>query len=149
DKRKLFSVADTSGESAPLPPVVIRSPRNGTLLTVHASPGQYVPAAAPLVTVADMSQLWVRVPVPEQFLPQVDQQRAVRVALKSGVPASSQAAPNETKAGVSFEAKPVALVPQVDPTGHTADMLYELPAGRPPLAKDQMVTVYVPLGRQR
>src|SRR5262249_4146442 len=43
----------------------------GTVLIVHVSPGQYVPLAAPLVTVADLSQLWVRVPVPEQELPHV------------------------------------------------------------------------------
>jgi multidrug efflux pump subunit AcrA (membrane-fusion protein) len=49
-------------------------------------------------------------------------------------------------------AKPLAVVPLVDPIRHTADMLYELTLPseqRPILAKDQMVTVQLPLGRQR
>jgi len=78
-----------------------------------------------------------------------------------------------------FRATPLGLVPQVDPVRHTADLLYELspyslaargqqtvhavgsvaapllgmaPAGLPQrtaFAKDQMVTVYVPLGVKR
>src|SRR5262249_49009868 len=120
-----------------------------TVLTLNVSPGQYVPAAAPLVTIADLSQLWVRVPVPEQYLPRLDRDRPVTIVLKSANGADLTKADRRID---SFEAKPVAAVPQVDTIRHTADMLYELtpdPAKRLLLAKDQMVTVYVALGQQK
>jgi RND family efflux transporter MFP subunit len=148
DKRKLFLAG--AEEGARLPPVPVKAPRDGTILAVPVSPGQYVPAAAPLVTVADLSLLWVRVPVPEQYLPQLDQQACVRIAVKSATPPSSQGSLKNPEKPPPIEAKPVALVPLVDAVRHTADMIYELPAatGRPVLAKDQMVTAFVPLGRQ-
>src|SRR5262249_48024426 len=61
------------------PPVPIVAPRGGTVLVVHVSPGQYVPAAAPLVTLADLSTLWVRVPAPQNDLPAGDRRRPLVV----------------------------------------------------------------------
>lgn len=146
DKRKLFAGTGPGDDTARLHPLPIKAPRDGTVLTVPVSPGQYVAAAAPLVTVADLSQLWVRVPVPEHYLLQVDRDRAVTVELQA--PASTPKA----RAAATLTAKPVAVVPLVDPIRHTADMIYELALPteqRPLLAKDQMVTVQLPLGRQR
>ncbi len=134
DKRKIFS-----GEAGTqLAPRAVVAPRAGTVMSVAVSPGQYVPAAAPLVTVADLSTLWLRVPVPEHYLAQLDRKAAVAVALKSA-----------TATAPSLEATPVALVPLVDPVRHTADMIYEVAPGKTPLARDQMVTVALPLGESR
>src|SRR5262249_11764767 len=127
----------------------IRAPRTGTLLSVLVSPGQYVPAAAPLMTIADLSQLWVRVPIPEHDLPRVDRRQAATLVLKS---AGSGTHPGDSGLDRSFPIQPVAVVPQVDTARHTADLIYELPAlaaERGVFAKDQMVTVSVPLGEQR
>jgi RND family efflux transporter MFP subunit len=126
------------------PDVPIEAPSGGTVLTVNVSPGQYVPAAAPLVTIADLSTLWVRVQIPESDLPFVDRSRVVEIMRRDGN--------GEGRDRFAFEAKPVALVPVVETTRHTADMIYELQPqkkGDVVFAKDQMVTVLVPVGRQR
>jgi membrane fusion protein, heavy metal efflux system len=133
DKQKLFETSK----------VFLRAPRAGTVLTVHVSPGQYVPAAAPLVTLADLSELWVRVPVPEGDLPALADHDRVTIVLKSA------AAPGPN-GRIVLQGQRKALVPQVDPVRHTADLLYELlPPRKVALAKDQMVTVFVPLGTKR
>ncbi len=142
-----LSVAKDKLERFKNPDVPIIAPRRGTVLTVSVSPGQYVPSAAPLVTIADLSTLWIRVQVPESDLPYVDRARGVQITRRNGEGGEGKG--NER---FSFTAKPVALVPQVDTARHTADMIYEL---QPPkqgdvfFAKDQMVTVLVPVGRQR
>lgn len=166
DKLKLFAPAGSDGNTH-LRLQSIRAPRAGTVLAVHVSPGQYVQAAAPLLTMADLSHLWLRVPVPEYDLPRVDRLSPATVVLKGATSGGRQLRP---------WARPIALVPQVDPVRHTADLVYDLspclhaaaladavaalaggPAGpllsvlpkRPtPFAKDQMVTVLVPVGER-
>ena len=129
--------------------ILARQP--GTILQVHVSPGQYVPAAAPLVTIADLKKVWVRVPVPEFDFPSVESQQTITVRLKGEPINGSTQSNKKTGRGNSFKAKPVALVPQVDSVRHTVDLIYEMLPGENsvPFAKDQMVTVFVPLGKQR
>lgn len=135
DKLKLFALPVNGSNEARLPTMAITAPLAGTVLAVQASPGQYVPAAAPLVTIADLRALWLRVPVPEQMLPRVD--RAAKAILNY-------------HAGKTVDAEPVAMVPQVDLARHTADLLYRLPvAASVNLAKDQMLAVQVPLGESK
>jgi multidrug efflux pump subunit AcrA (membrane-fusion protein) len=98
DKLKLF--ADAAGTDPKLRPVSITSPAAGTVLAVPVSPGQYVPAAAPLATLADLSTLWVRVPVPESDLARIDRQHPAQLPRKAGE-------------GGTIVARLVALVPQV------------------------------------
>jgi multidrug efflux pump subunit AcrA (membrane-fusion protein) len=170
DKLKLFAESSPGEKETRLRPMTIRAPRAGTVLMVQASPGQYVSAAAPLVTIADLSRPWVRVPVPESDLAHVDREHPVTVVLKSTALGEGPGKP------LRFDAKPVAIVPLVDPARHTADLVYELtpyprsdvareaagvvgaaagtpavpPPARPALfAKDQMLTVEVPLGERR
>lgn len=169
DKLKLFA-SSGNGPGPQLKPISIRSPRAGTILSVHASPGQYVPAAAPLVTVADLSELWLRVPVCESDLPFVDRTE----------PATALLTPTRANnmGPIRLRAVPLAAVPLVDTNRHTADLIYDLTpalrpaaareplaardgaasialvparpaAARPFLAKDQMLTVFLPLGRQQ
>ncbi|MBY0525669.1 MAG: efflux RND transporter periplasmic adaptor subunit [Gemmataceae bacterium] len=145
DRLKLYAGGNGEGPT-PLTAIAVRAPRAGTVLTVHVSPGQYVPAAAPLVTIADLSELWVRVPVPEQYLPQLDPKANVKLTFR--LSASANRSPDKLP---FFDAKPIGLVPQVDVLKHTADMMYRLtlPAEKRPIfAKDQMVTAHVPLGEK-
>jgi RND family efflux transporter MFP subunit len=145
DKLRLFGGEAGQGGTH-LKPVAVRSPRGGIALTVLVSPGQFVQAAAPLVMVADLSELWVRVPVPENDLPKLDPKRAATV-----LPRSNGHAKDAAGQPVRLEAEPVAFVPLVDPAKHTADLIYRLDAGKTtmPWAKDQMVDVLVPLGDKR
>lgn len=140
DKLKLFG---GNGNPALLPLLPIQAPRPGTVLTVHVSPGQYVPVAAPLVTIIDLREVWVRVPVPEQDLGQVALDQPAQVLLRW--PAGKWE-PGKTSPPTPLTAQPVGLVPQVDPVRRTADLLYQLkrPAKSPRLSKEQMVTVLVP-----
>src|SRR5262249_20395264 len=60
----------------------ITAPQDGTVLHIAVTPGQYVPAGAALLSLADLSELWVRVPVPEADLPRVALGQPAAVALK-------------------------------------------------------------------
>lgn len=143
DKQKLFDQ----------PAMPIRTPRAGQVLAVHASPGQYVAAAAPLVTIIDLDPAWLRVPVPESDLPQVLDSAPVLVQAKK--------APSHEKPAVSYsfskaqqflEAKPVWRAPFVDAGKHSVDFHYVLPQrskDSPAWAKDQLVTVHLPLSRRQ
>jgi RND family efflux transporter MFP subunit len=123
-------------------PETLKAPRAGVVLALLANPGQFVPAAAPLASIADLSRPWVRVPVPEHDLPRVDRSRPAQIAVLPEGPRDRGAAL------VHMQAEPVALVPQVDPIKHTADLIYDLkpPTENGALAKDQMVSVAVPIG---
>jgi RND family efflux transporter MFP subunit len=131
DRQKLFALR--SGTGTGLPPQPIRSPRAGHILTVSVGPGQYVTAGTPLVSVADLSRLWLRVPVNEQDLERVNHTAKADVFLR-------------VSRSKRMEAKPLGIVPAVNPDTHTADALYELPAMKGvDLFKEQMLTVLVPL----
>lgn len=148
DKLKLFQT----------PALALRTPGPGKVATVHVSPGQYVQAGAPLVTIYNLNPLWVRVPVPEAELPTIRHKEKVQVALVN--PAGNDSGPAGPARGKRlFKARPVGVVPQIDTASHTADLLYEvemdegkpLPAKdqpfKPIVAKDLMVTVWLPQGR--
>lgn len=130
DKLKLFP---RKGE-AKLAPVPIVPPRDGTLLVLHVSPGQFVAAAAPLATLIDLTSPWVRVAVAESDLSLLDLKAPASVWLRGPGPARP------------LEAKPLSYVPQVDPVKRTAEVLYELtPPADLTLAKDQVVYVHTPM----
>ena len=127
DKQKLFE--------HPARPIL--APQGGTILSVQASPGQYVPAGAPLLTAADLTQRWLRVPIAEHDLPAVAFDESVKAMVNREMG--------------RLNAAPVGVVPQVDLLRHTADLLYELASKDKEvmLAKDQMMTVFVPLTRKQ
>lgn len=162
DKEKLFVEKQ---------PISIKAPLSGTVLTVHANPGEFVAKSAPLVTIADLSKLWVRVPIPEHEVAAIKENLSATISLKGvkGLGGKTLQAP-----GLLLKAKWVAKVPVVDPQKHTVDLIYELVPDAPEVAKktsatvkdmpegehssiaekakpmslvkDQMVTVRVPLG---
>jgi hypothetical protein len=145
-KLELFGKEEQGGPARPHP-VPIIAPQTGQALQVAVTPGQYVPASALLVSIADMSELWARVPVPETDLPRIALDQPAELGPRpSGSGASKEVAP--ALPPLSF----IALVPQVDRTRHTADLIYRLPKEARKvglIAKDQLVNVQVPLGEKR
>lgn len=125
------------GKSLELTPVSVELPADRTVLAVHVSPGQYVPAGAPLATVASLADPWLRVFVPEADLETVDRAAPLEIVFPPTRPGEKQA--------VAL-ASPLPAVPEVDPVKHTAELLYQLkvPEGRT-VARNQMFEVDVPL----
>lgn len=125
-----------------LPPVSIKAPQRGTILLSPIGAGQYVAASAPLVTIIDLTPIWVRVPVPEFDLPKVDPKLNVAISWKN---------PSHERIEKSafLSAKPTGRVAQVDPIKHTAELWYELEPAKNAdrFVKDQMVTVHLALGK--
>src|SRR5262249_14518401 len=75
--------ADENGGAAHAHPVSVVAPQSGKALHVAVAPGQYVSASSPLVSIADMSELWVRVPVPETDLPRIALEQPAKLVLKA------------------------------------------------------------------
>jgi multidrug efflux pump subunit AcrA (membrane-fusion protein) len=143
DKLDLFGKA---AEKNALPLLDVAAPRSGKVLSVPVSPGQYVPAAAPLLTLADLSHLWLRVPVPEGDLPRLLE------PLKNKAPAAVVLRPRDGKGKKPPLLPLVNLVPTVDPVRRTVDVIYELsPEAREHglQAREQMVQVAVPVSGKR
>ena len=123
--------------------ISLEAPQAGVISQLHVGPGQYVPTAAPLVTIIDLQQVWIRVPVSEYDFDVVDADSKVDVTFKN-------ANHGRKDKPLSFKAKLMARVPQVDPVKHTGDVWYELEGtkGSSGFMKDQMVTVRVPIGKK-
>lgn len=122
--------------------ITLEAPRAGMVLQLHVGSGQYVPVSAPLITIIDLRPIWIRVPVPESDLPQVDPKASVDVSWKN----SNH---NQTDKPAFFKAQPAGRVAQVDPVKHTAELWYELQTNEADrFVKDQMVTVHMPLGKK-
>lgn len=145
DKLKLFA----------MPSISIPSPQRGTVLQVHVGAGQYVAAAAPLVTVIDLNPVWIRVPVPEFDLPVVDRKASVEIIWKNpnhergDKPAFFGSETKQLDKSPYPLAKPTGRITQVDAVKHTADLWYELDTAgiKDSFVKEQMVTVRLKLGK--
>src|SRR5262249_19913191 len=101
-KQELFQAAGKGD----LPPIPLDSPLGGTVLAVHVTPAQHVPASAPLLVVADLSELWLRVPVPEHDLPRLARDQPATVVL-DGVPYGSGSARGLVRAAAVAEVRQV------------------------------------------
>ncbi|MFO0964413.1 MAG: hypothetical protein U0793_02330 [Gemmataceae bacterium] len=104
-----------------LPALSIDSPQAGAIVAVHVSPGQYVPAATPLVQrdepgPADMAACSCR--------------RRTWTRRSDGAVAPTRRR-GKTDKKLSVTATPVAVVPEVDRLKHTVTLLYSFkrPAG--------------------
>jgi multidrug efflux pump subunit AcrA (membrane-fusion protein) len=126
----------------------IRAPLPGTVLQLHAGPGQYVPASAPLITIIDLNPIWIRVPIQEFDLPRVDPKQSVSITWKNPIQEPGDRPP-------FFQARPTGRVAQVDPLKRTADLWYELEVTKDTqhamtqlATKDLMVNVLLPIGKK-
>ena len=141
-KLKIFAENVGQIEKEQTLPLSITAPLTGRVLILNVSPGQFVQASAPLATIADLDAPWLRVAVSEQDLQRIDYDKPATIHI--GNPPRP------------LTARPVGLVPRVDPLRHTADVLYDLGKAdtlerkrAPIFARDQMLTALLPLDRKR
>jgi cobalt-zinc-cadmium efflux system membrane fusion protein len=113
--------------------VVIRAPFAGTILAVAAAAGQTVSASAPLAEIAQVSTLWVKVPLYAGDANAVDQSRPALVTTLG-----SQQSPRP--------AMRITAPPTANPTSASVDLFYEIKgSAETPLRPGERVTVQLPL----
>ncbi len=110
--------------------VTIAAPRDGVIQKVFANPGQTVASGSPLFEVANLSAVWIRVPVYVGDLRLVDRRQTARVHALNDGPGSP-----------SRPARPVNAPPTADPTNNTADLYFELGNGDGSLRPGQRMSV--------
>ena len=114
-------------------PIPLTAPMSGILRVVSARPGQKVPSGAALFEVADLSTVWVRVPLPVGDADGLDRAAPAHIGRLSG---------QADKTPVS--ANPVAAPPSANPLAGTVDAFYEVPNADGKLAPGQRVSMTVP-----
>jgi membrane fusion protein, heavy metal efflux system len=110
--------------------VTIAAPRDGLIQKVFANTGQTVASGSPLFEVADLSRIWIRVPVYVGDLPLIDRRQAARVH-----------AINEMPDAAYRPARPINAPPTADPANNTADLYFELANGDGSMRPGQKVGV--------
>jgi cobalt-zinc-cadmium efflux system membrane fusion protein len=110
--------------------MAVQAPRDGIVQRVHVGPGQAVASAAVLFEVANLSTVWIRVPV---YVGDVGTIRRGQSARIHGL--------NDAPGGPARIARPVAAPPSADPAAATADLYYELQNGDGQLRPGQKVGV--------
>lgn len=75
--------AALAGAEAQLGYTVLRSPQAGVVLRKHVEPGEMIGAGTPVVTVADLGRVWLKIYVPEPQLGRVKLGQPVEVTTDS------------------------------------------------------------------
>lgn len=125
-------VGDAEGVTAA--PIQIAAPEDGILRVVSALPGQTVPSGATLFEVVDLSNVWVRVPLPVGDLDSIDRAEPAQVGKLSDPPGTRLPS-----------AKPVIAPPSANPLAATIDLFFELPNPEGKLHPGQRLGVTIPL----
>ncbi len=113
--------------------VLIRAPFAGTILSVSAAEGQTVSASAPLAELAQVSTLWVKVPLYAGDAESVDPSKPASVTTL-GSPRSPR------------RAMRIMAPPSANPSAASVDLFYQLQgSGETPLRPGERVTVQLPL----
>ena len=127
---RLKTIGQTTVGSGDL---LIRAPFAGTILSVSAAEGQTVSSSAPLAEIAQVSTLWVKVPLYAGDASAVDPSKPALV----------------TTLGSSRLARPAVRItapPTANPTSASVDLFYEVQgSGETPLRPGERVTVQLPL----
>ena len=111
--------------------IAIQAPLDGIIQTVSAASGQTVAASAPLLQIAQVSTLWVRVPVFAGDVNEIDASQPVSVRRLG------DAAPTI--------ARRVTAPLKADPSAASVDLYYELSGGTLGLRPGERVMVEIPL----
>jgi RND family efflux transporter MFP subunit len=111
--------------------MVIAAPATGVVRQVQAGEDQVVASGAALVEVADLSRVWLRVPVYAGDLESLARQSSVRVRDVDGQ-------------GPTRQAVRVTAPPTADPLAVTSDLYFELANADGRLAPGQRLTVFLP-----
>ena len=94
--------------------VVVRAPISGKVLEINVTPGEFRnDTSAPLMTIADLSTVWVASDVPESVIRWIDPGERVRIELA--------AYPDEV-----FEGRVMRVADTVDPRTRTVEVQTEL-----------------------
>jgi len=112
--------------------IAITAPLDGIIQSISAASGQSVAASAPLLQIAQVSTLWVRVPVFAGDVDQIDAAQPVAVTRLGGSEAPKLA-------------KRVTAPLRADPSAASVDLYYELPGTALALRPGERVMVEVPL----
>ena len=112
--------------------ITITAPLDGIVQSISAASGQTVAASAPLIQIAQVSTLWVRVPVFAGDVDEIDAAQAASVTRLGGgdPPRSARRATAPLKA---------------DPAAASVDLYYELPGVGATLRPGERVMVELPL----
>jgi RND family efflux transporter MFP subunit len=110
--------------------VTIAAPRDGLIQKVFANSGQTVASGLPLFEVADLSRIWIRIPVYVGDLRLIDRRQIAKVH-----------AINETPGAAYHPARPINAPPTADPANNTADLYFELANGEGLMRPGQKVGV--------
>lgn len=108
--------------------VAITAPISGVVQKVHVGTNEQTGGGAPLVEIANLSTMWVRVPVYVGDLPNVARKQSARIHSLGD-------------AGATLIARPVNAPPTADATAATADLYYALPNQTQTLRPGQRVGV--------
>ena len=111
--------------------LTIASPENGVIRSFMVGAGQTVSAGAPLFEVADLTRVWLRVPVYSGDLPSTSLQSTIGVRDASG-------------AGPVRQAMRVAGPPTADPLAGTTDLYFEIANSNGQLRPGQRLVVVLP-----
>ena len=113
--------------------IIIRAPFAGTILAVSAAQGQTVAASAPLAEIAQVTTLWVRVPLYAGDLEGIDTTKPASVAALG----SARSPRTATR---------VTAPPTANPTAASVDLFYEVQGtSEMPLRPGERVTVQLSL----
>lgn len=115
--------------------ISIAAPFGGVLQSISAAPGQTVAASAPLFEIAQISTLWVRVPIYAGDAADLD-------------PSAPAAVTGLDAAGPPRLARRVQAPLRADPAGASVDLFFELAAGGRPLRPGERVSVQLPLAAE-
>ncbi len=115
--------------------IAITAPFSGVLQSISAAPGQTVAASAPLFEIAQVSTLWVRVPIYSGEAAGLD-------------PTKPAAVTTLDTAGPPRLARRVQAPLRADPAGASVDLFFELAAGGGPLRPGERVSVELPLAAE-
>ncbi len=95
--------------------VSIAAPRDGIVTKVFANPGQAIVGGSPLVEIANLSSVWIRVPVYVGDLRDIEARQSAKVQNLGDAPTAP-----------SRLARPVKAPPSADALSNTADLYFEL-----------------------
>ena len=129
-----FGITDPSGDAAPM--TAIRAPFAGVIIHVAAAPGDVVESGAELLSVADLSTVYVQAQVYEKDLGQVRVGQTASIIIDS-------------YPGEHFSGRVASISDLIDPQTRTAAVRCRVanPAGR--LKLDMLATVQLPTSLKR
>jgi RND family efflux transporter MFP subunit len=122
------------GPLGPQGEIAITAPLDGIVQAISAAQGQTVAASAPLLQIAQVSRLWVRVPVFAGDAGEIDPGQPASVTRLGGRDAPKAA-------------RRITAPLKGDPVSASIDLYYELPESSPMFRPGERVMVELPLKR--